>query len=616
MLLRRVEVSNYKCFREPTSIELDPGMSVIVGRNNVGKTALLEAIEYRFGHRPHRGVRSMPRRGDQPPRHSCGVAEIEVTGAEIEAVVRAHRGPLRIAVPVGERAEREQGERLLGRYLDPSTRLLLTPRRPSGPTFEMPGYLGRYEAKKGPGDTWLWHEYQCDDDRELPSWRATVAQPLNNEDLRELLFKQFSAGVYAFRAERMKVGQCQFGRSTELKPDASNLPEVLNILQHNPARLRRYNEHVRRVLPQISWVSVRPVQSGGGLVEVLVWSGPPDAERDDLAIPLMECGTGVSQVLAMLYVVLTADSPKTILIDEPSSFLHPGGVAALLQVFSEYPQHQYVLSTHAPAVISGADPKRLYVIENEANEARPIELDPHDVEEQRVVLDAVGARLSDIFGPSRILWLEGRTEERCFPMIARALLGTPDVQVAMVAVVNTGDFDRRLVKTTAEVYRRLSAGIGLIPPACGFVFDREGLSADRQARLREACGSKLEFIPRRMYENYLLCPRAVASVLNQTETFKDGPLEASSVAEWIEANRARFGGGGDDWLVEIDGGRLLGALFGEMSKTKERYDKVHHGIQLTSWLVENDQEALREVADVLAKFLESQPTAAATEPTR
>ena len=46
-------------------------------------------------------------------------------------------------------------------------------------------------------------------------------------------------------------------------------------------------------------------------LEVLVWS-PEALEKDeeDLALKLADCGTGVSQVLAMLYVCLLYTSPS------------------------------------------------------------------------------------------------------------------------------------------------------------------------------------------------------------------------------------------------------------------------------------------------------------------
>src|SRR5439155_11899920 len=116
----------------------------------------------------------------------------------------------------------------------------------------------------------------------------------------------------------------------------------------------------------------------------------------------------------------------------------------------------------------------------------------------------VGARLSDVFGADAILWVEGLTEELCFPKIAqRPLLGT-----AIVGVMHTADFDPRRSEATVQLYQRLSGGRGLLPPAVGFIFDREGRSDGEREDL-ERYGS-VSFLPRRMYENYLLNPTGVA----------------------------------------------------------------------------------------------------------
>ena len=78
-----------------------------------------------------------------------------------------------------------------------------------------------------------------------------------------------------------------------------------------------------------------------------------------------------------------------------------------------------------------------------------------------------------MFGADSVLWVEGLTEEVCFPKIASVrrlqVQGT-----AIIGVVQTGDFEGRRSATTIQIYQRLSASSGLLPPAVGFIFDREG----------------------------------------------------------------------------------------------------------------------------------------------
>jgi putative ATP-dependent endonuclease of OLD family len=48
MHLSKVEVKNFRCLRDVT-VEFQTGLNVLVGRNNVGKTSLLQAIRYALG---------------------------------------------------------------------------------------------------------------------------------------------------------------------------------------------------------------------------------------------------------------------------------------------------------------------------------------------------------------------------------------------------------------------------------------------------------------------------------------------------------------------------------------------------------------------------------------
>ena len=43
MYIARIRIQNYRCFKDST-IEFRPGLNVIIGENNSGKTTLLKAL--------------------------------------------------------------------------------------------------------------------------------------------------------------------------------------------------------------------------------------------------------------------------------------------------------------------------------------------------------------------------------------------------------------------------------------------------------------------------------------------------------------------------------------------------------------------------------------------
>jgi len=59
MYISKFKIFNYKSFKDSTLLEFKPGINVIIGQNNVGKTAFLEALELNFENTPHKNVKAL-----------------------------------------------------------------------------------------------------------------------------------------------------------------------------------------------------------------------------------------------------------------------------------------------------------------------------------------------------------------------------------------------------------------------------------------------------------------------------------------------------------------------------------------------------------------------------
>jgi hypothetical protein len=247
-------------------------------------------------------------------------------------------------------------------------------------------------------------------------------------------------------------------------------------------------------------------------------------------------------------------------------------------------------------------------------ETRVETLDASEALSLRLVLADIGARLSDVFGADAILWVEGATEEVCFPQVLERLTSQQLRGTAIVGVMHTADFDARRSEATVELYGRLSAGRGLLPPAVGFVFDREGrTNQDREDLARRG---NVFFLPRRMYENYLLNANAIAAVASSIEGFRQDPLTSGEVQTWLDQHRndrkyfapLPIETDQDRWRGDVRGANLLTDLFNELSEMRVRYDKVRDGVALTEWLLTNAPEDLREVAQKIEQALSAHTT--------
>jgi hypothetical protein len=337
-------------------------------------------------------------------------------------------------------------------------------------------------------------------------------------------------------------------------------------------------------------------------------------EYPELAVDLSESGTGVGQAIAILFAVVTADFPRIFVIDEPNSFLHPSAVRTLLQILKQE-THQYIISTHAAELIAISDPSTLHLIRWENGHSKVEALRADKIQEVRRALSEVGVRLVEVFGADQIAWVEGDTERLCFPLIAAARGIAIPAGTAIVAMLNTGDFEgkKKNADLIWKIYERLNSSNALLPPALVFSFDREGRTDKQIVDLRKRSRGTVSFLPRKMYENYLIEPSALSSVVSECS---GETVSAETVRDWIILNGgdARYEASkewtshleDEDWLRMVHGGKLLKNLFEEVTSTRLFYDKVVHSVRLTEWLLRADNNGLNELVEYVSEVFSKQ----------
>lgn len=604
MRLESFRVVNYKSFADSEKMRFAPGFNVIVGRNNVGKTALVEAVSLRFSNKPHRSLRTVP----TPNAHANPISEAEVSirfDADELAELLVREMPV-FYVPTDPYSQ-EPGETAVRKALSDGLTVEAGFQNQSLSSAKLSTYTGI--AISG-----VYLRVNVD-----PKGEPRYAGPISGlqSDYPELgaaLASKFLQRLYSFSAVRFGgTDESAIGANRALASDASNLVQVLDLLSRNTSRWRRYFERVRTVLPEIEAITFVPSEQGGGHVRAKLWNVDPDTEREDLAVPLSESGTGVGQVLAILYVVFTSEYPRTIVIDEPQSFLHPGAVRKLFEILKSYPQHQYVITTHSPNAVTAADPQALFLVRKKGEESVADQLNVSETRDQARFLREVGASLSDVFGADNVLWVEGPTEEECFPLILSKVSGRSLRGTKIVGVLSTGDLEGKRSRDVYRIYRRLTEAGGLLPPSVGFVFDREQRDERQREDLDRESGGLVSFLPRRMYENYLLNPKAIAWLLSEL-LGSSGSRDVSidDVEAWIDVHGNDYSVGGainsmvpkEVWLREVHGADLLKALFDHFSEGTVEYRKTEHGPQLTRWLCENEPENLKELAHFIAEQID------------
>lgn len=605
MYIESIAIKNYKSFLDFGPIQFGPGFNVIVGANNVGKTALLEALSLRFISRPHRSPSTVPHVGYHPSDSSEARVVVHLEAGETKALLLDSTNGF---VVNGDQQQAQSGR---------ADEILVLMAKADSFTSVWKAYGEQWPTSNNGSLALLQplaqgRNYGFEVDRVTANIRFN--QSMSGVQYQDVLARAIHERIYKFDAERLKVSVAAFGTNKVLQANASNLAEVLNNLQSNRRRFERFNSYVRTIFPDIGWVGA-PSGPGVNQVQILLWpASDTDTEREDLAIPLSESGTGIGQILAMLYVVLTAEHPQIIIIDEPQSFLNPGAVRKLIEILRQFSRHQFIVTTHSPEVIAAANPTTLTLLRKVGTETVMEQLDVKQVQHMRSILSEVGARPADVFGANQILWVEGATEELSFPHVVEHVLKRPLLGTRIIGLLQTGDLDSKDSDRVIRIYRSLSKGGSLLPPALGFVFDMELRLDSKLADIRkrfEQASIQVEFLPRRMYENFLLLPPALAHVMNSIGGFRDEQVTSDEVTTWLQSvpgNTLYFltreAAESSNWFLYVNGAKVLANLFSQLSQGRVTYEKTTYGPMLTEWIAKNQPKALEEVGTLLAKLLD------------
>lgn len=602
MRLRKVQVIGFQSFGDSGEINLSDGINLVVGQNNAGKSALLRALQPSIADDRHRTPDRWEEHRLAQPVVRLGV---EVSGNELEQAILQRQQSF-IPVPIGSDVVAFVAE-LLSR-LELEINILHNQGRefeanyPGHGQFELlpntPRHCARVISANG---------------------EFTVHSLTQNDDsIAALVHHLWHKNMFYFSAERMTIGESPQGYAERLRSDAGNLAAVLDTLKGERGDVfSRLVSHLREIFSTVGNLSVRPKPQHGNMIEVRVW--PTEAmEHVQLSFPLNSSGTGVSQVIAILTAIMTVQN-AVIVIDEINSFLHPAAVKALLRILqTEYTQHQYIISTHAPEVIGFSNPRTLHLVKRDGYESSVHRLDLDEVDQFREIAEHLGVSMADVFAAERVIWVEGPTEELCFPLLYRQVAGQSLPRgTIFTSVAATGDFiaKKRDTQLVFEIYRKLSQAASPLTVAVAFSFDSEELlDRDKEDMVRRSNGT-MHFLPRRHIECYMLDPTAIAAFICE----KDSASAVAVTPERVVEHLSQLAGGlfriedwkGDlsdvAWLAKVDAAKLIASACADLSEQRATFKKKDDTLNLLQKVQHANPALLAPLAEYVANLVLTLP---------
>jgi len=613
--------ANFACL-DRQFIPLRPGINLLVGKNNAGKTALLRGLS---------ALGSLPLGNVQPiPAELAGYCRDSSSTFTIELLYRTEQSDAQLfyhpEVTAGKAIFQETVRGLLLKELQAEEALARWRFKVFGRnrlvgfldlTVELP-VRGSEERKaivltRNEEGRLLFRRVRYPDlvaDAATLLGSTTMSGPdgaypiLDQTDLSAPL--RNLGAIRLINPHRVAQPRQPLQSVSNLTADAQSLGPHLQTLQGNNREVfEKIEAFVTRVFPEFRHLNAASREGNQVSIDL--------TERDTgRKIPLENCGTGVEQIIILATFVLTTPKPGMILLDEPHSYLHPTAERDLVRFLQEHPDHCYVVSTHSAVLMNSVTPDRITHISPPGHSFDPM---PNRVQTAGILFD-LGYRNSDALFYDRLVFVEGKSDKQIIPILLErdGEIGSAELARTGFPVIEGIGKGSTAVQTSILRHEKLLSAVGRADQPRVYLLD--GDRRDDEKKVIQGTRHPIThtaltigFLPRPEIENYLLIPEAIAPAVREELILKGEPLDVSVeevkrrldrlLADGKEDQSQPAEASADAIPTEVKGSEILERLYHGFSL---RYNKETSGTLIAKNLTASTQPAVSDLTALVRRL--------------
>lgn len=558
MLINSIKVRNYKSIKLIENLTLHNKVNIFAGKNNTGKTALIEVIYKALNANLINEMKPITN------RTTSLILEITVNDSELQMLNSFVQYEYRV---------NDIDKFKIEFYYKPSENIV---------SIEVVYvfFEGRYEIlynnESENGNTEF--KYNYIKSQSGVTFSGSIPTFLLN------IFKFLKEKLIFISGSRHVPGIEEAKLNNNLNIDGTNLNAFLYTLRNNEESMF---ENIKKTFIQIfdDVISISTPISSKGETNISI-----SFEGLDENIPLSNCGSGYTHVLLFLCVLYTRKS-KVVLFDEPQVFLHPSAEKAIYDLINEKGEQQFLLTTHSPILINYPFEKDLIYVKKENGESQFLKLD-----EIQEVLSDIGIKNSDFALSEKIIFVEGETEEVILPEILK-YYGAKQLgyNYRILRMNGTGnDFTKNSAMTrNKEKLDQILGQIASSPIPYRILIDMDEKSDEKIQAIQTKYGENVIILDRREFENYFLeCYQELAAIISEETGQSIDYIEVQEKVESLlelEDDRKLFPRETTNKLANVVGSEVLERIFREYSIS---YNKIKHGLKITERILKNNTKQL------------------------
>jgi predicted ATP-dependent endonuclease of OLD family len=571
MKLKKINLSNYKSIKDTGEVSLE-NINIFAGKNNTGKTALIESI--------YRVIQGNFKDQFALENKAALNLEIELNDDELSALYEN--------VSSGYVLKEVNKFKLYFLYCFTNNITILN----KIDMYNDGAYKPFYTNTSEPGK----NQYVIKNDKGggITHVGTTPGFILN-------LMKFLKDKIVYISGSRFVPEDENAELNNSLLIDGTNLNRFLYTLHNNNETIfDTIKKTFIQIFSDVETIST-PISIGNKTNVSLVFHGNPTP------IPLYNCGSGLTHTLLLLCVYFTKDK-SVVLYDEPQVFLHPSAEKAIYDIISRSEKHQYLLTTHSPILINYPFNKNIFHVRKEDGVSIFTTLD-----KIQKVLSDIGVKNSDFALSDKVLFVEGETEEVVIPIIL-SFFGFIQIgyNYRIIKMKGTGnEFSKKSAMTRNK--QKLDMVLGEIsesPIPYKIIIDLDEKTEEKIEEIKSKYDDNVVILKRREYENLFLdCYNEIAEVINEDKV--DGSVSPVQIEAEIRTllldtkDKKLYPKDTKDALKNVVGSEILERIF---LKYSVFYNKITHGLRLTEKTLKNKPELFEFLINELEDFLKRNKT--------